>query len=353
MTLDNLIFFFFLIVSSVLFNKYFLLIFKKYNHKILIDDQFKKPQAFHNSPTPIIGGLSIFLSFLLVYLYLFLFQNIIYYEYISFSILFFLLGFADDLKINLRPKMRLGLMILFLVLLINYNNFYIEKTGIEILNNWLDESNIFSVLFIGLCFLFIINGANLIDGYNGLLGFHSLIIILNLFFVNYINENYNLAFLLLSSTLIFLVFIVFNFPKAKLFLGDGGSYLLGIFLALSAIKTSILNPTVSPFYFCILLSYLFFEVFFSFIRKLLIKKTSPLLPDQDHLHMLIYKKLYKKNKKKLKSNYSVSIIINSVYLLSIIPGIFFMNNGMFCKYYSVILILTYIICYKVANEKTK
>ena len=353
MTLDNLIFFFFLIVSSVLFNKYFLLIFKKYNHKILIDDQFKKPQAFHNSPTPIIGGLSIFLSFLLVYLYLFLFQNIIYYEYISFSILFFLLGFTDDLKINLRPKMRLGLMILFLVLLINYNNFYIEKTGIEILNNWLDESNIFSVLFIGLCFLFIINGANLIDGYNGLLGFHSLIIILNLFFVNYINENYNLAFLLLSSTLIFLVFIVFNFPKAKLFLGDGGSYLLGIFLAISAIKTSILNPMVSPFYFCILLSYLFFEVFFSFIRKLLIKKTSPLLPDQDHLHMLIYKKLYKKNKKKLKSNYSVSIIINSVYLLSIIPGIFFMNNGMFCKYYSVILILTYIICYKVANEKTK
>jgi len=353
MTLDNLIFFFFLIVSSVLFNKYFLLIFKKYNHKILIDDQFKKPQAFHNSPTPIIGGLSIFLSFLLVYLYLFLFQNIIYYEYISFSILFFLLGFTDDLKINLRPKMRLGLMILFLVLLINYNNFYIEKTGIEILNNWLDESNIFSVLFIGLCFLFIINGANLIDGYNGLLGFHSLIIILNLFFVNYINENYNLAFLLLSSTLIFLVFIVFNFPKAKLFLGDGGSYLLGIFLAISAIKTSILNPMVSPFYFCILLSYLFFEVFFSFIRKLLIKKTSPLLPDQDHLHMLIYKKLYKKNKQKLKSNYSVSIIINSVYLLSIIPGIFFMNNGMFCKYYSVILILTYIICYKVANEKTK
>ena len=353
MTLDNLIFFFFLIVSSVLFNKYFLLIFKKYNHKILIDDQFKKPQAFHNSPTPIIGGLSIFLSFLLVYLYLFLFQNIIYYEYISFSILFFLLGLADDLKINLRPKMRLGLMISFLVLLINYNNFYIEKTGVEILNNWLDESNIFSVLFIGLCFLFIINGANLIDGYNGLLGFHSLIIILNLFFVNYINENYNLAFLLLSSTLIFLVFIVFNFPKAKLFLGDGGSYLLGIFLAISAIKTSILNPMVSPFYFCILLSYLFFEVFFSFIRKLLIKRTSPLLPDQEHLHMLVYKKLYKKNKKKLKSNYSVSIIINSVYLLSIIPGIFFMNNGMFCKYYSVILILTYIICYKVANEKTK
>jgi UDP-N-acetylmuramyl pentapeptide phosphotransferase/UDP-N-acetylglucosamine-1-phosphate transferase len=33
------------------------------------------------------------------------------------------------------------------------------------------------LIFISLCFLFVINGANLIDGYNGLLGFHSLIII--------------------------------------------------------------------------------------------------------------------------------------------------------------------------------
>ena len=99
----------------------------------------------------------------------------------------------DDLRINIRATIRLALMIVVLVLLVKYNNFYIENTGIEILNNWIKNSEIFSLIFICLCFLFIINGANLIDGYNGLLGIHSLLILVNLFLVNFLNENNNLA----------------------------------------------------------------------------------------------------------------------------------------------------------------
>ena len=78
-------------------------------------------------------------------------------------------------------------MVIFLLLLMIYNNFYVEKTGIGTLNQWLSDSKIFSLIFISLCFLFVINGANLIDGYNGLLGLHTLIILLNLFFINYLN----------------------------------------------------------------------------------------------------------------------------------------------------------------------
>ena len=80
-------------------------------------------------------------------------------------------------------------MIIFLIVLAKYNNFYLEKTGIEILNNWIENSEIFSLLFIGLCFLFVINGSNLIDGYNGLLGIHSLIILLNLLLINFFSSN--------------------------------------------------------------------------------------------------------------------------------------------------------------------
>ena len=117
--------------------------------------------------------------------------------------------------------------------------------------------------------------------------------------------------------------------------------------------TSKAYPEISPFYFCILLFYLFFEVFFSFIRKLLKEKKSPIHPDGKHLHMLLYKALLKKNKNKLQSNYSVSIIINLVYLALILPPIFFMKNGIFCKYYSVVLFIIYIFSYKISNEKTK
>ena len=197
-----------------------------------------------------------------------------------------------------------------------------------------------------------INGANLIDGYNGLLGFHSLIILLNLFLINYLNGFNDLANLLFFGILILVIFLIFNFPKAKVFLGDGGSYFLGTFIAISVVKTSIINPTISPFYFCILLFYLFLEVFFSFFRKLIKEKKSPIHPDGKHLHMLLYKFFLKKNNK-LKSNYSVSIFINAAYLILLIPAIIMMKDGLFCKYYSIVLFIVYIFAYKIANAQNK
>ena len=302
---------------------------------------FTKPQAFHESPISTAGGVCIFFSLLIVYFDFLLFKNIVFLEYLSFCTLFFILGLIDDIKIDIKPAIRLVLMIIFLIILIQYNNFYLHKTGIEFLNNWIENSKIFSLIFICLCFLFVINGANLIDGYNGLLGLHSLIILVNLFLINYLSKNADLASLLFFGILILIIFLTFNFPKAKIFLGDSGSYLLGAFIAISAVKTSIANPTISPFYFCIILFYLFFEVFFSFFRKLIKEKIPPLDPDQKHLHMLLYKMLVKKNNDKLKSNYLVSIIINLIYLILIIPAIFMMKNGAFCKYYSLIFFIFY------------
>ena len=343
MDLNNLILVFILIGFGLIFNNY--------KSKLLIDDQFNKPQAFHESLISINGGIVIFASLMIVNLHFILFKNLIFLEYLTFCTLFFILGFIDDLKIKIPARIRLLIMIIFLVILVKYNNFYIERTGIEILDNWLKNSEIFSLIFICLCFLFIINGANLVDGFNGLLGIHSLIILVNLFLINYLNENVNLASLLFFAIIILIIFLIFNFPKAKIFLGDGGSYLLGVFVAISVIKTSIANPTISPFYFCIILFYLFFEVFFSFFRKTIKEKIPPIHPDKKHLHMLLYKVLVKKNNNKLKSNYSVSIIINLVYIMLITPAIFMMHNGVFCKYYSIAFFVFYFFSYKIINKK--
>tara|TARA_Y100000590_G_scaffold465110_1_gene636476 strand:- start:511 stop:1563 length:1053 start_codon:yes stop_codon:yes gene_type:complete len=349
MDLNNSILLFFLISFGLFFYKYFFIFLKKYNSKILIDNEFKKPQAFHEFPASTSGGLGLFFSFLILNVYFFL-KGIIFYEYLSFCTLFFALGLSDDLKLNLRPKLRLILMIIFLIGLIIFNEFYIQNTGIDFLNRFL-EIDIFALFFVCLCFLFIINGSNLIDGYNGLLGVHTLIILINLFFVNYFGSNQELSFFILFSILSIGIFLIFNFPKATIFLGDSGSYFLGSFVAISVIKTSVDNPSISPFYFCVLLFYLFFEVFFSFIRKIVVEKKSPLFPDQNHLHMLIYKKLLKKSKNKLKSNYYVSIILNLTYTGLILPAIFMKENGMFCKYYSIVLFISYLFSYKMLKEK--
>ena len=352
MNLNNLTSIFFLILLNFFFYKYFLIMLNKSRSKLLVDNQFSKPQAFHDYPILTIGGIGIFLFFLIFCVNLFLTKEIIYYEYLSFCSLFFLLGLLDDLKLNIRPKLRLILMIVFLFAVVISNKFYIEHTGIGFLNRFL-EIDIFALFFVCLCFLFIINGSNLIDGFNGLLSIHSLIILLNLFFINYFNNNNDLAFLILFIILTIIVFLKFNYPKASIFLGDSGSYFLGTFIAVSVINTSIDNPSISPFYFCILLFYLFFEVFFSFFRKIFFERKSPLFPDKKHLHMLIYKKLLKKYKNKLKSNYYVTIVINTVYFILIIPAIFMMNNGLFCKYYSLLFFVIYLLTYKMVYAKEK
>ena len=352
MDLNNLIFFFLIVVFGLFFYNYFSLFLNKFNSNLFIDNEFKKPQAFHETSVSTYGGVGIFISLLILCFYLFLSKQIIYYEYLSFCTLFFVLGLSDDLKLNLRPKLRLILMFFFLIALIILNKFYIQKTGIEFLNRFL-EIDIFTLFFTCLCFLFIINGSNLIDGYNGLLTIHALIISISLFFINYVSGNYDLAFFILFVVLILIIFLKYNFPKATIFLGDSGSYLLGTFIAVSTIKTSIANPSISPFYFCILLFYLFFEVFFSFIRKIVIEKKSPLFPDKKHLHMLVFKKLYEKNNNKIISNYYVALIINLIYLIFIIPVYFKMEDGMFCKYYSVLLFIVYLFSYKKIYEKNK
>jgi len=353
MDLNKIILSFVLVIFGLFFYNYFHQVINKKYPKFLIDDELKKPQAFHDTPVSTLGGIGILISLTIVYFNFLLFEKIIYFEYLSFCTLFFLLGFLDDLKINIKPKIRLLLMIIFLIILVKFNNFYVEKTGITILNDWLFNSEIFSLIFICLCCLFIINGANLIDGYNGLLGFHTLLIFINLFLINYLNQNNDLTNLLFFVIIVLIVFVSFNFPKAKFFLGDGGSYLVGALIAVVTIKTSIEIPTISPFYFCILLFYLFFEVFFSFFRKLIKEKKSPIHPDKKHLHMLLYYILFKETNDKLKSNYYVSIIINLIYFVLTIPAIFMMKNGIFCKYYSLIFFLTYLISYKKMYAKIK
>ena len=80
MDLNNLILIFILIGVNILFYKYFSVILNKYNPNLLIDDQFKKPQAFHISSTSVIGGTGMFFSLLIIYFYFLLFKNTFFFD---------------------------------------------------------------------------------------------------------------------------------------------------------------------------------------------------------------------------------------------------------------------------------
>ena len=213
------------------------------------------------------------------------------------------------------------------------------------------SSHIFSSVFVLLCFLFVINGANLIDGFNGLLAINLIIINIVLTYVNMNSENLEFAILLISQIIILLSFLLFNFPSAKIFLGDSGAYLFGALTSLNTIITNNLNPKISSFFFCTLLFYLFFEVFFSFFRKLKQKK-SPIYPDDKHLHMLSFYKI-SSNYGKNKGNYLNSIIINLLYFILIIPGFYLLNDPQLSRYWFFILLLIYWIIYSRLYRLTK
>ena len=322
------------------------LIIIKFSNKIanglLIDDNFTKPQSFHDAPIPRSGGLASFVCFIIFFILHHYIFNHSYLDYIFIGFCLFSIGFIDDIKYNLSPKTRLALMIFALSIGVSLFQLSLSQIDFIFLQNLL-ENKLFLNIFLTLCFLFVVNGANLVDGFNGLLSIHLIIINLILLYINLESKNLDYSVLIVSQIIILLVFTLFNFPKAKVFLGDSGAYLHGSITALNVINTDGLNNQISSFFFCILLFYLFFEVFFSFFRKLLLNR-SPLKPDNIHLHMITYKFLKTKFQNK-DCNYLNSIVINISYLTLIIPALVLKENGLFCKFWFLFTLIIYVIFY--------
>ncbi len=339
----------FALISFFLF-----LIISKYSHKIksgvLLDADFTKPQAFHEQPITRSGGIGVLLSLFIFFEIYYLLYSKILYEYIFLSSFIFFIGFLDDLKISITPSKRLTLMIIILSLFIYFSQLKILHVDLIFLK-LITQNYFLSSIFTILCFLFIINGANLIDGFNGMLTIHLIIINSVLAYINLDNSNLEFSFILIGQIIILLSFLLFNFPNAKIFLGDGGAYLLGSLIALNVIITNNLYSNISSFFFCTLLFYLFFEVFFSFFRKLYNRK-SPFYPDDSHLHMLSYYKISRVFGKD-KSNFLNSIFINLGFLIFILPGIYFSDNPNLSRYWFFILLLIYMIIYLRLYRLTK
>ena len=330
------------------------LIINKYSHKIkdgiLFDQDFLKPQAFHQSPVSRSGGIAGVISLNIFLVFYYLIYSKILFEYLFICNLMFLIGVLDDLKIKISPSRRLIFMIIFLYICIHFVPIKILNIDIPFLTKLL-SNNIFSSLFVLLCFLFVINGANLIDGFNGLLTINLIIINSILAYINLSDGINEFSVVIIGQIIVLFSFLLFNFPSAKIFLGDSGSYLLGSLVALNVIITNNLNPDYSSFFFCILLFYIFFEVFFSFFRKI-IQKKSPIHPDNEHLHMLIFEKV-SLIFGKYKGNYINSIIINLGYLSFVLPAFVFAKDPVISRYWFFSLIAIYLVIYLRLYRLTK
>ncbi len=149
----------------------------------------------------------------------------------------------------------------------------------------------FAVIFTAFAVGGISNAINIIDGVNGLAGGFAILALACLAFIaNQVGDAlvfYGAA--ILAGSLI--GFLFWNWPSGRLFLGDGGAYLVGFMLSELAVLLVVRNPAVSPWFPMVLLVYPVFETFFSIYRRKVMRGRSPGHPDGLHLHQLIFRRL--------------------------------------------------------------
>jgi UDP-N-acetylmuramyl pentapeptide phosphotransferase/UDP-N-acetylglucosamine-1-phosphate transferase len=291
-------------------------VFKKFN--ILIDQtNISNHKSFINGHkvTPLLGGFVFFL--ILVF---FLPEN---YQYFTILIFFiFLTGLLSDLNILHSPFLRIIFQTITIVVYLFLFNNFVSSLRVDFFDNLL---NIFFIkLFFTLfCILVLINGTNFIDGVNTLVVGYFILVVSN---VLYLAEfrNLDLDILLVSTCLTCLVVIyIFNF-FGKIYLGDGGAYLISFVIGTTLIKFSNDNYLVSPYYIVALLWYPAYENLFSIIRKKISKK-NPSTPDNEHLHQFIY--LYLDKSFNIGKNFSNTLsgilicLYNLFYFLFILDDI--------------------------------
>ena len=293
-------------------------VFKKFN--ILIDRTIiSNHKSFINGhkTIPLSGGLVFFLT-----LIFFLPEN---YKYLNILIFFiFLIGLLSDLDILHSPTFRIIFQITIIILyLLLFDNFA-SSIKIAFFDNLL---NIFFIklLFTLFCILVLINGTNFIDGVNTLVVGYFILVFSNILYLSNV-LNFNLDILFVSICLICLsVIYIFNF-FGKMFLGDGGAYLISFVAGILLIKFSNDNSLISPYYIMALLWYPAYENLFSIVRKKFINK-SPSTPDIEHLHQLIFLYLNKsfninKNLSNLVSGITICLY-NLLFFLIIFDWYFF------------------------------
>jgi len=245
----------------------------------------EKPQRLHTFSTARAGGLGIFFSTLIPFSLLG--DNAEALMLASLPV--FAAGFYEDFRTGLSPAKRLLLMSCGPAAFILLSGDAIVSIGFLALPFALAAPfTVFAVVGVA-------NAMNVIDGVNGLASGVSIIALIFLAAISYIYGDQ----LVLNISVVLIVsiagFFVWNYPKGKIFLGDGGAYFIGFLLAETSVLLVDRNSAISPWFPMVLLVYPVFEVFFSIYRRRIKRRGSAMAADSFHLHTLICKRVTKSN----------------------------------------------------------
>jgi UDP-N-acetylmuramyl pentapeptide phosphotransferase/UDP-N-acetylglucosamine-1-phosphate transferase len=243
----------------------------------------------------------------------------------------FAAGLAEDLTKSQSPRRRMFFTAVSAALAVWLAGAVIERTDIPGLD-WVVGFGIGAALVTVFVVTGVANAVNIIDGFNGLASMCVMLMLAGLAYVAFDVGDRAIAWLALVGIAAVAGFFVWNFPAGLVFLGDGGAYFLGFYLAELAILLLHRNPSVSPMFPLLLCLYPVFETLFSVYRKKLLRGMSPGVPDGVHLHMLVFKRLMRwavgqQDAKQLtRRNSMTSPYLWILCSLSVVPAVLFYES---------------------------
>ena len=259
-------------------------IVKSFAVKIGAMDVPTEKRRVHDHPIPRMGGLAIFIGFLLSVV---LFTDIteqIRGILIGSIIIVVVVGAIDDI-ISLKATVKLAGQLLAAIVAVCHGvliEFFVNPIvfgetayiGLELL----------SIPVTILWIVGVTNAVNLIDGLDGLACGVSSIASLTMFVVALLVSEGNVALILAALMGSCLGFLPYNFNPAKIFMGDTGSQLLGFVLATaSAIGMFKFYAVVTFLVPLLALAVPLVDTVFAFCRRIL-RGQSPFHPDRGHFH---------------------------------------------------------------------
>ena len=228
-------------------------------------------RSSHAQPTPSTGGVAIVTTFALGFALVWIFSDqarLSKIHLIGFAIAAFgiaLVGFLDDLKLLRTFKIKLGAQIAAALVLLAFGIVVtkVSLPGIGALDlGWIGYPlTVFWVVALT-------NMFNFMDGLNGLAGGTAIVVAAFLCSVTFIEGSffvYIFCYVMAASAA---GFLVFNFPRARLFMGDVGSQFIGFSFAALAVVAAEIDASRTSFLVVPLLFFNFiFDTVFTFCRR--------------------------------------------------------------------------------------
>ncbi|TYK70581.1 glycosyl transferase [Comamonas sp. Z3] len=255
-------------------------------------------QKVHTTPTPRIGGIGIAIGVFAGFAAsshdaAAAEKRMILSAILMAGIPAFIFGLLEDLTKKVSVKIRLLATMASGVLgwgITGTSLTHVDIPGLDFLLGFTIISVIFTAIAVG----GVANSINIIDGLNGLTAGTAMIILAAFGIIARLVGDIPLAFTCLIIAGAVAGFFFVNWPKGKIFLGDGGAYFLGFTLAWIAVLLPERNHSVSPWTSLLICSYPIIEVGFSILRRSLREGYSPTEPDFFHLHSLANKRWARK-----------------------------------------------------------